>query len=294
MGSVKLSYHLDLDPESVWLTVTPSQTAKSSVLYVQELGDFIAHGGYYTRREGLASYLIKYTLSGEGLLDYRGQTYTILPDQLFWIDCQNAQYYRTSPKTGNWRVLWVHFYGPTSTAYYNIFQMQNKQSPVITLPPSNRVGQMLRALISLYDGAESTLVSDVSASGILTQLVVETIRNTDAQREWLGAPEYIRQARSYLAGHYAERVTLDDLALRYSVSKFYFQKLFRRYTGYSPNEYLQTVRLNKAKEYLRTTDNAIAQIGCDVGIQNTSHFINLFKQHEGITPSSYRKNWYYE
>jgi hypothetical protein len=91
MGSVKLSYHLDLDPESVWLTVTPSQTAKNSVLYVQELGDFIAHGGYYTRREGLASYLIKYTLSGEGLLDYRGQTYTILPDQLFWIDCQNAQ-----------------------------------------------------------------------------------------------------------------------------------------------------------------------------------------------------------
>ena len=79
MSQVKLLYQLDLAPASQWLTVTASKNAKSSLLYVQELGDFISHEKYYTQREGLDSYLIKFTLSGEGLLDYQGQTHTIKP-----------------------------------------------------------------------------------------------------------------------------------------------------------------------------------------------------------------------
>lgn len=53
MSQVKLLYQLDLDPASQWLTVTASKNAKSSLLYVQELGDFISHEKYYTQREGL-------------------------------------------------------------------------------------------------------------------------------------------------------------------------------------------------------------------------------------------------
>ena len=106
-------------------TATPSQIAKSSILYVQELGDFIAGKSYYTRRANLPSYLIKYCISGEGLLDYEGSCYTIKPGQLFWIDCEKPQYYRTSPEKGNWRILWVHYYGQTARAYYELFLAQN-------------------------------------------------------------------------------------------------------------------------------------------------------------------------
>jgi AraC-like DNA-binding protein len=291
MPRVELVYKLDLAPESVWLTVTASATAKSSIIYVQELGDFIAHKDYYTKRNNLPSFLIKYTLSGEGMLHYNGQTMSISPGDIFWIDCMNKQHYYTSPSVGNWRVIWVHFYGETSQTFYELFLMQNNGNNKVTLPPDNNVAAALYSLISLYHSGESSLTADIQAAGLLTNIMAECVNATNSHLTYSGIPENIHDAKMYLLNHYNERITLDDLALRYSINKYHFQKLFKRYAGFTPNEYLILTRLNHAKENLRATSKSISEIAHDVGVDNVSHFINLFKKHEGITPNVYRKNW---
>ena len=291
MPNIKLVYQLDLEKASQWLTVTASKNAKSSLLYVQELGDFISHEKYYTRREGLDSYLIKYTLSGEGLLDYQGQTYTVKPGQIFWIDCKEQQYYRTSPQTGSWRILWVHFSGVSASLYYELFQARNRRCPVLTMPPDNAIQEYLRELMSLYDSDSTELTADLYAAALLTKMLTDIIQVTEQERSWLGVPDTVQQARDYLTEHYNEKITLDDLAARYAVSKFHFQKQFKHFIGYTPNEFLLQLRLTRAKELLRQTDHPISQIACDVGIQNVSHFISLFKKQEGITPLGYRNSF---
>ena len=97
MDQVNLSCNLDLGPNSVWLTVTAAQAARASIAYVQELGDFHCGPDYYTSRENLPSYLIKFCVSGEGELNYDGQSYSLQPGDLFWIDCRKPQHYRTAP-----------------------------------------------------------------------------------------------------------------------------------------------------------------------------------------------------
>ena len=72
MANVKLSFNLDLTDQSHWITVTASQAVRTSIAYVQELGDFFCGPEYYTTRENLPSYLIKLCVSGEGTLDYDG------------------------------------------------------------------------------------------------------------------------------------------------------------------------------------------------------------------------------
>lgn len=292
MSQVKLSYHLDMAEDSIWLTATPSQTAKASIAYVQELGDFITGRKYFTRRENLPSYLIKYTLSGEGLLEYEGRTYVAKPGSIFWIDCMKPQYYRTSPRKGEWRVLWVHFYGATCDAYYNMFLAQNDNGNVVNLDSDVTVRGTLDTLIGLYRHGDNNLIADIQASGYLTLLMMRCISAAGAQKESFNLPDYILDARSYINFHYAERITLDDLSKKLSVNKYYIQKLFKRYMGISPNEYLIQTRLTHAKQMLRTTHAPISQVSMDVGINNIGHFINLFKQHEGITPNAYRQRWY--
>ncbi len=291
MEQVQLSYELDMDKESVWINATPSPAVRAALPYVQEIGDFISHERYYTRREGLASYLIKYTLGGEGVLEYDGAAYTVQPGQIFWIDCLKPQHYYTSPKTKAWRAIWVHFYGETTKAYYDMFRAQNQGSSTLSLPPDNNVSAGIRELANLYQAAGS-LLADVRAAGIISSIMSECCGAAFAAHSFLGLPECVREARAYLADNYSGRITLDDLARRYSMNKFHFQKLFKKHMGFTPNEYLILSRLNRAKEFLRTTDIPIAAVSERVGVENVSHFINLFKKHEGITPGLYRNRWY--
>ena len=292
MSQVRLSYQLDMSQESVWLTVTPGQTAKSTLAYVQELGDFISGPEYFTRRENLPSYLIKYTLSGEGLLDYDGRQYTVRPGQVFWIDCMKPQFYRTSPAKGEWRVLWVHFYGATCEAYYNMFLSLNHGGNCVHIDSDVSVKSALDALIAIYRNGGNGISEDVQASGLLTTIMTRCTTAAAAISAGTHLPSYVLDVRDYINLNYTERITLDDLSKKLSINKYYLQKLFKRYVGLSPNEYVIRMRLTRAKELLRTTNLSVSQVSMDVGISNIGHFITLFKQHEGITPNAYRQRWY--
>ena len=293
MSQIHLSYKLDLAPESTWLTVNPTATAKSNLIYVQELGDFIAGPEYFTTRRNLPSYLIKYTLSGEGIMDYNGQTFYIRSSQALFIDCQNYQYYRTSPHTGNWRMVWVHFYGGSAKQYYDLFLSLNQGANSVTIyDQPNLPSSILFDLITLYRTEATSLITDVKASSMMTRLLSELICATTKSNSGAVIPACVQDARAYLGEHFGEHITLDDLSRRYNLNKYYFLKLFKRYTGFTPNEFLIQTRINKAKELLRTSSNSISQIAASVGVYNTSHFINLFRKSEGDTPSAYRRNWY--
>ena len=292
MRQVKLSCNLDLKPASVWLTVTAAPAARASIAYVQELGDFHCGSDYYTSRENLPSYLIKFCVDGEGELEYEGKRYVIRPGQLFWIDCTKPQYYRTAPGKDSWRVLWVHLYGNPCEAYYQLFLAQNDGENVTKLESDVSVRSTLEMLLQIYRQGGNTLHDDVQASALLTQLMTYCIESAGAGGESSRMPAYVIDTRNYINLHYAERITLDDLSRSISINKFYLQKLFKRYFGLSPNEYLIHTRLTRAKQLLRTTALPISQIAMDVGINNIGHFITLFKRYEEITPSAYRQRWY--
>ena len=293
MNKVSLQYELDMIQPPTWITVTSSPTARSAFHYVQEVGDFFAGPRYFTDRTGLPSYLIKYVLNGKGALTYRGQHYTLLPGQFFWVDCVESQYYRTAPDADSWHILWVHFYGANSANYYEQFLALNHGSNAGVLPPNSAVPDHIRTILSLYQNGQSTLAQDLRVSALLTDIMSECVAARAPAGEGKQAtPDCIRRARSYLLENYTEQITLDHLGERYAIDKYYFQKLFKRHTGITPNEFLILTRLNRAKELLRTTDRKVGEIALDVGIQNASHFINLFQQHEGVTPGTYRQRWY--
>ena len=54
-------------------------------------------------------------------------------------------------------------------------------------------------------------------------------------------------------------------------------------------QYLNKIRIDKAKELLLDTDDKIVEISQSVGIENTNHFIRLFKEKTGVTPLTYRR-----
>lgn len=100
----------------------------------------------------------------------------------------------------------------------------------------------------------------------------------------------IRRSVVYLNDHYAENVTVEQLAkiAHYSVAQF--RKLFQALTHLSPSAYITQVRINAAKTLLRTTDRRISDIAAETGFFDHSHFIRTFCRATGMTPAKYRKH----
>jgi len=291
MSELKLSYDLDLAPSYRWMFVTPTQTAKNSLPYIQELGDFPANTNYYTKREGLSSYLIKLCISGRGILQYEGKEYLIGPNQFFWLDCEKPHQYKTDPQQGNWHVIWVHFYGEQVIPYYRMFMDQNNNSAVMNVESNSLIRPLIERMMSVYDKKSTSLSDDLHAAGLLTTLMIQCIQTACPSTTDEDFSQHIQKARQYINEHYKEKITLDILASELNLNKFYLQKLFKKHMGITPGEYLTRTRIQHTKDLLHDTDEPIGQIALDVGIDNIGHFIRQFKAHEGVTLSVYRKQW---
>ena len=286
-----LDYKLDLSPDSRWNMVSATPSSKLSLLYLQESGDFIAGPGYFTTRRGFESFLIKLTVSGSGILSYRGSTYKVSSGQFYWIDCEQQHDYRTDPEVGEWHVLWVHFYGPSARYYYETFLNSNENGPVGELPHGSDVKAIMYSLLDISTSPSNQQEMDITAACLLSQLVTQCILSSVHHTGDEIIPDYIIQARMYLEEHYREKVTLEQLGAVSSTNPFYLQKQFKRYTGQSPTEYLIYLRMTNAKKLMRTTHLSIGEIASEVGIDNHNYFTRQFKSVEGLTPQEYRRLW---
>lgn len=289
-----LNYDLDISDEYIWLYPTVEDSIKTTLPYIQEIGNFFAYKNYYTERQNLKSFLIKFTISGEGYLRYENTEYDLKPGQIFWIDNQNYQYYSSSRHSNHWHVLWVHFFGETCKNYYNFFLRQNNNKNVVTLLNGEKMVKNLMNLIDLYSDNQYFFINietDITASKILNNIMHDIISSVVMNEQTTTMPPIISNACRFIADNFEKDINLDLLSRTYNIDKFYFHKLFKRYTHSTPHQYLTAIRLKNAKELLVSTSLTVTEISYQVGFNNTSHFISSFKKKEGVTPGIFRGLW---
>ena len=95
--------------------------------------------------------------------------------------------------------------------------------------------------------------------------------------------------RHYIDQHYKENITLDILAEKVSINKFYMAHAFKQEYGVSPINYLIACRIREAKRLLAETDLSLSQIAAVLGFSSSSYFSQSFRNAEGISPTEYRK-----
>lgn len=98
----------------------------------------------------------------------------------------------------------------------------------------------------------------------------------------------IEKAKEYLEAKYAANVTLEEVAEYVQRNPNYLSYLFNRIEGMPFTEYLNRLRIGKAKMLLRTTSLMSYEIADRVGFQNYRYFTQVFKKYEGMSPMQYR------
>lgn len=103
-----------------------------------------------------------------------------------------------------------------------------------------------------------------------------------------GQLDNIIALRSYINNNFDSNLNLDLLSNVQFVSKFHLLRLFKKYYGQTPKQYLTDKRIEKSKEYLRKGMN-ITETCFAVGFEAPSSFSTLFKARTGLTPSEFSK-----
>ncbi len=95
------------------------------------------------------------------------------------------------------------------------------------------------------------------------------------------------ESKSYIGKHFSEDINLDKIAASALISKFHYIRLFKKYYGRTPNQYLQEVRIEKAKKFLEK-GKSIDEVCIAIGFASKPSFISLFKKMTGVTPLVYQ------
>lgn len=258
--------------------------AKHHLYYLQAFDIFHYQKGSFTRRKNFSSFLILYTYSGTGTLEYEGKTYVLSPGNGAFIDCQKPHYYEA---TEDWVVGVFHFTGPLSSYLYLEFAESGKI--VFQETAAKDFQRYLEQILITYNTPD--LHRELKAAHQIETLLLHLLSaNTENSVSGSNMPDSVRQAVKYLEDHFEESISLDELASLINVNKFYLSKEFKKYTGFSPYDYLIHQRINYAKFLLKTTDLPAVKIAHQVGIHDINNFYYLFDKKVGMTPIQYRRH----
>ena len=286
MNTAMLTYNMDVTPESVWKRTTPSEAERSQPYYCTEAGLFYARQKFSTARTSKESFLLFYTLRGAGQIRQGGSCVTLGPGEALLLNCRTAQSYGTAPGQECWHHYWIHLDGA------GVMAMEPLLSPDKKLFPVSLVGGRMQKLfeIILSQMELGTVDSMVQTGLSLHEMLALCTQSLFAQKETDTNRRVIFQAAETLRQNYRQELSIQDLLMNAHMSKSYFLRLFRRYMGTTPYNYLINFRITQAKELLVLTDRSVSEIAQEVGFGDASNFSTRFAKAAGQSPMQYRKS----
>ncbi len=227
---------------------------------------------------------IYYLKAGEREYFIENRVYTISPGDFAII----APYvlHKTSGKSFK-RILVGVDYDELPPLLLDCMEKCIKQGVVRT--PTIRVRfmeELLERMMSEYEGNGCSPLLESYFSALMLELV-GFYEKPPAPR----SPENDRMLSvvQYINSNYAEDISVEKLAKQVFLSRSHFCRQFKKITGFSPLEYIHSVRLKEAESLLMETDLSITEIALQTGFPGGNYFGDFFRKNHGISPREWRK-----
>lgn len=268
-------------PESDYYIYSPSKLAQDIFLYPLQCGLFSYLPGYSLKRDSFDSFLLMYIQKGEMDLEIHGRAYHVSSNSFVLVDCYQSHSYSTSV---GWECLWCHFDGITARTFYEniVCRLGNVFSLADPYPVLSKLTSILKIF---YTG---TVVREPLLSKYLNDIMTEFMLYFPSKTNSINYVSMAEEIVTYINEHFAEDISVAELADRAGLSHYHFIRTFKRETGFTPHEYIINTRIATAQYLLKNTKLSIKDICYNTGFSCESVFCSAFKHRLGITPSQYR------
>lgn len=238
------------------------------------------------RHSGSVFHQLIFSIKGEGVLETKGETKVIHEGEVFYLNANEFHSYKKCNPSDkvNWKTGWIIFNGTRIEETLHSLGFDGGE----VLSISAFIYKKFENLRETFESNEN--LRDYIASAQLYEILVALyqLKSTDKQPGVIEKEEMIKEVTSYIDKHYAEDISLEQLAKMTGLTPQYFCKLFKNSTKATPLEYIMLIRMRAAKRLLLNSSLSIKRIAEKVGYKDNSYFALVFKRTYGMTATQYR------
>lgn len=227
-------------------------------------------------------FLFHYIVQGEGTLFTSDGCYTLHTGQGFLIFPGEVTYYQADEREP-WQYYWFGFDGYEAE---NILARcgLSVQNRIFTGRNGHNLEQALLELIRTFEDA---CCNDYAVIGRL-YLVISNMAG-DKKSDIPTGKRYAEATAEFIRSYYSKEIRIEEIAKNIGVDRSYLYKVFHRYYGCAPQQYLIRHRMEAACRLLESTDLSISEIAASCGFKDIPSFYRQFSKIYSKPPMQYRK-----
>lgn len=246
---------------------------------------------YYNRPAGISQVILLYCTDGRGWVQVPTGRVVMQAGDVFLLAPGTPHSYGADADNP-WTIHWFHLSGRHCPETVQAIMEAHE-----TGPQSVRVGFSDERTV-LFDRIFDTFLGGYSTSNLLyanltlpfylASFILPVAFQPKTPVNEMANPT--NKAIVFMQKSLSEAITLDNIAQAAHLSTSFFSRKFKQDTGYTPIEYFNHLRIQKACQLLHFSDLRINEVASQLGIDDPFYFSRLFKKQMGVSPIDYRKN----
>ena len=195
---------------------------------------------------------------------------------------------------GTERTLTTHVFLPAALLDRTAAEMYGRDAARVGRPDTLAVDDPVLAAVLTALGEAALAGADElyaeTAAAFLAAHLLTRHASAPAPREARGEDRRVRKAISFITDNHQRPLTLTEIAAAADLSPYHFLRVFKAVTGQTPHRFLNSVRIERARRYLRRETLSVTEIAHLCGFTTPSRLATAFRRETGESPTSYRNS----